>query len=323
MNRWSSLACALVLLSGCAVQSSPSSDEAPATKVEELKAGKPYLALGDSVAFGYNAVDAVKDPTNLRAFVGYPELTTWAGFLSPRPVSNASCEGETSGSFIDVTAPDNGCHAWRAAGDAMHVTYASASESQLTFALKFLATHPDTATVSIGIGANDLLVIRNACAASFNPATDPNYVSDVTNCELSQVPAAIGKAAQNIGTIAGAIRASGYKGQLVLVTYYAENYSNPSDPTLLSIAGLDQAMVKVAQAYPQLDLSIARGFSSFAEVATLVGGGDACKAGLLYKLPDGTCDEHPSREGQALLAVAVASAVPASSIDLSASTPQY
>jgi hypothetical protein len=82
-------------------------------------------------------------------------------------------------------------------------------------------------------------------------------------------------------------------------------------------------MVQVAQAFPQWNLSIAKGFSSFGSLATLLGGGDSCKAGLLYKLPDGTCDVHPSRFGHSVLATAVANAVPASSIEINASPPQY
>ena len=82
-------------------------------------------------------------------------------------------------------------------------------------------------------------------------------------------------------------------------------------------------MVELGQEEPALNLSIARGFSSFAAIATELGGGDACKAGLLYKLSDGTCNKHPSLAGHAVLAADVAAAVPASRIDLSASTPQF
>jgi lysophospholipase L1-like esterase len=321
MTRVITCALAAVVLAGCTNQTS----EPEAAQGQDLTARQPYLALGDSVAFGYNPVDAVNDPTNINAFDGYPEMVTslLTGRFAPNPIANAACEGETSGSFINTSAPDNGCKGWRAAGDAMHVQYASAAESQLQFALSYLAANPNTATVSLGIGANDMLLVQNACEAAYDPTTDANYVADVTNCELSKMPAVIGAAAGNIGYIATAIRQSGYTGQLVLVTYYSTQYTNPNDPTLQSVAGLDQAMVKVAQAYPQLGLSIARGFSAFAQAATALGGGDACKAGLLYKLQNGTCNIHPSAAGQSVLAGAVAAAVPASQIDLTASPPQF
>jgi len=172
------------------------------------------------------------------------------------------------------------------------------------------------------IGGGDLLRIQQACEAAFNPS-DPGFAQEVAGCELQRAPAQIAQVAQNIGTILGTIRGAGYTGQLVLVTYHGLQYTNPNDASLLATAALDQAMVGVAQAFPQWNVSIARGFSSFATVATLLGGGDSCKAGLLYRLPDGTCDVHPSRLGHSLLAAAVASAVPASSIDLGASPPQF
>src|SRR5688500_1207936 len=62
--------------------------------------GRTYLALGDSVPFGYygNAGALYLDPDN---FVGYPELV--ADDLKLR-LLNASCPGETTASFIDVDA---------------------------------------------------------------------------------------------------------------------------------------------------------------------------------------------------------------------------
>jgi hypothetical protein len=322
MHRAISVPVVLVALAGCSTQ--VSSGEPSATEGQDLSSGKPYLALGDSVPFGYNPVDAVNDPTNIKAFVGYPEVLPIAGRFAPNPIANASCEGETTGSFINVAAPDNGCQAWKVAGDAMHVAYAAPTESQLQYAVGYLLQHPTTATVSIQIGANDILLVQNNCLAAFNPYTDPNYVADVTACEEAGIPRAIGGAVQNIGYIAGALRqGAGYTGQIVVMTYYALQYTNTSDPTFQAVYGLDQAMVQLAQAVPSLNLYIGKSFSTFAAAATALGGGDSCKAGLLYKLSDGTCNKHPSLAGQALLAGVVATAVPASQINLAASTPQF
>src|SRR5690349_3540661 len=57
-----------------------------------------YLALGDSVPFGFhNAVNPAifLNPRNL---VGYPELLAHEEHLR---LANASCPGETTGSFIN------------------------------------------------------------------------------------------------------------------------------------------------------------------------------------------------------------------------------
>src|SRR3954447_7162566 len=72
-------------------------DTGDPTAESELTA-KKYLALGDSVPFGYNPVDARNTPTNISKFVGYPEnLSATGAFIT----ANASCEGETSGSFVN------------------------------------------------------------------------------------------------------------------------------------------------------------------------------------------------------------------------------
>lgn len=314
MRMQSGIAVALALTLGGCAGGQVSTPESAGQNEAQLRLLKPYLALGDSVPFGYNPVDAENDPYNLSAFVGYPEIIQ----LAPIPTANASCEGESTGSFINAAAPDNGCHGdWRASGKAMHVTYASASESQLQFALAYLAAHPNTATVSVQIGANDLLLLQNSCIAAH--PTDP---AAIEQCLVSGAPATIYQAAQNLGYILGAIRQSGYTGQLVVVTYYSMQYSDLTDVQLQSIYGLDQALVQVAQV-PAFNASVAKGFSSFAAIAKVLGGGDSCKAGLLYKLADGTCDKHPSRFGQSVLALDVTGAVPASQIDLTASTPQF
>ncbi len=284
------------------------------TTVQELSYKGPYLALGDSVAFGYNPV-AAADPVaqkKISSFVGYPELIGLAAIRE----SNASCEGETTGSFIDVRSPDNGCQQWRADGDAMHVKYAGAAESQLQFALAYLAQHRDTKTVSVGIGANDLLLLQNECTAEHQ--SDPQ---NIPICIADGAPATILAAAQNLGYILGAIRQSGYTGQLVVVTYYELEYSNPSDPNFQALYGLDEALVQVAQT-PALAASVAKAFTAFGALAELKGG-DSCAAGLLYKLSDGTCDKHPSVVGQGVLAATIAAAVPASSIDLTQTPIQF
>src|SRR6266511_6057128 len=61
--------------------------------------GRPYLALGDSITFGFitNAGFAYLNPDN---FIGFPN------YLSQRirlEAVNASCPGETTGSFLSAS----------------------------------------------------------------------------------------------------------------------------------------------------------------------------------------------------------------------------
>jgi hypothetical protein len=70
-----------------------------------------YLALGDSIAFGFNPTLMPNPPAppwpNPNQFTGYPEIVSQ---LERKTEANAACPGETSGSFFDVAFPDNGCN---------------------------------------------------------------------------------------------------------------------------------------------------------------------------------------------------------------------
>src|SRR5215472_1068235 len=81
---------------------------ASAGSVTGPAANGTYLALGDSVAFGYVPPNAVPAPNYLdpHSLVGYPELL--ARQLHEH-VANASCPGETSTSMLVAGAPSNGC----------------------------------------------------------------------------------------------------------------------------------------------------------------------------------------------------------------------
>src|SRR5215470_68453 len=114
---------------------------------------KDYLALGDSVAFGFNPLLSRARAAN---FVGYPDVVAGDEELK---LTNASCPGEATGGFISLTGVDNGCRPYRASFP-LHVAYTS---SQLDFAIRFLLSHPRTRLVTIDVGANDLFVLQKQC----------------------------------------------------------------------------------------------------------------------------------------------------------------
>ena len=236
-----------------------------------------YLALGDSIAFGYNPLVI---PVNLDKYVGYPEIVSDA---LHRKVSNASCFGESSGSFLLLGAPDTGCAQWRAALPLK----ASYSGTQMQYALDYLqANLKKTDLITIDIGVNDLGVLLASC----------NF--DLT-CAHAGLPGTLATYAQNLAIIFGGIRSAGYTGPIVAVTPYAVNYNDPVQvPGLIA---LDGALAQVASGY---DVQVADAFTAFL-VADVPFGGDSCAAGLLIKLPNGTCDIHPSLAGQTLIAQTV------------------
>ncbi len=98
--------------------------------------GSTYLALGDSVTFGFMEPNVVPAPnySDASSFVGYPEIV---GRLMRIKTVNAACPGETSASFVNPSAQSNGCENSLGGGQGyrpqnpLHVGYKG---SQLAFA---------------------------------------------------------------------------------------------------------------------------------------------------------------------------------------------
>ena len=150
---------------------------------EDVPKNTRYLALGDSIAFGYNPLVV---PVNLNKYVGYPQIVS---DLTHRKVANASCFGESSGSFLFLSAPDTGCAQWRASLPL----YVSYSGTQMQFALDYLrADLKKTDLITIDIGVNDLGVLLASC----------NY--DLT-CAENGLPGTLAVYAQNLTVIFGSI----------------------------------------------------------------------------------------------------------------------
>lgn len=240
-----------------------------------------YLALGDSVPFGFSPFVA---PSDADGFIGYPE--DLAG-LRDVGVRNAACPGETSGSLISTSAPDNGCQAFRSIGD-LHVNYQG---SQLSYAVAFLRAHQHTSLVTMTIGANDVFLLVAAC-------------QNAVPCIVGGLPALFASVRANLTAIYGAIRGTGYQGTIVALTYYLTNYND--QVAGLVISSLNAVVSGVTQAFGG---RTADGFGAFGAIAVSRAGGDSCAAGLLIKLADGTCNIHPSAFGAEVLAHAVQAAL--------------
>jgi hypothetical protein len=251
----------------------------PASADEDRNRSGQYLALGDSLPFGYSPL---VDPTNAANFVGYPELAAPALKLA---LTNASCPGQTSSGFISLTGTDNGCFQARNAGLPLHTAY---SGSQLDFAVWYLRSHPHTRLVTLTIGANNLLL----CAQN-----TPDMCASPT-----EIAGVLTSYQQDLTTILTKIRKV-YHHQLVAVTYYSTDYRNTQVTGL--IKALNDVTTQVTRSFHG---TIADGFAAFATVAA-GSGGDTCAAGLLIKLSDGTCNKHPTTVGAQLLADTLTAAV--------------
>ena len=263
---------------------------APAVRSALAASNRPqdYLAIGDSVAFGYSPL---LDHSNAGNFISYPD--TAAAALKEN-LTNASCPGETSGHFIDLTASDNGCGPYRSVFP-LHAAY---SGTQLAFTDAFLQSHPQTLVVSINIGANDLFVLIRTCGGSTTPA-------EIT-CIQAGLPGMLATLGANLDTIYGHIRnLDGYHHKLVGLTYYSLTYSDPVGTQIT--AAMNQVIADRTLAWGGI---VADGFGAFAAASTAFGG-DTCAAGLRIVVIASplTCDVHPSPAGRDLLAQAIVKAL--------------
>ena len=266
---------------------------ASATPVNGPAANGTYLALGDSVAFGYVPPQAVPPPNyrTAHSFVGYPEDVAQA--LRTR-VWNASCPGETTASMLVAGAQSNGCE--NSLGSPvgyrtqfpLHVQYQG---TQMQYALKYLAVHRHTQLVTIDVGANDVFLCQETTADGCMSTAELQAVLQEIQTNLTAIYTQIRDVAH-------------YHGLLVALTYYSLSYG-PGQ-----VAGTELLDSVIASVTEKFGGKVADGFTAF-EGPSLAAGGSSCAAGLLIKLPDGTCNIHPSPAGHLLLAKAIEDVVEA------------
>jgi len=287
---WAVGAAAVVVLAGCTssggdASSKPTASGSSTSAAPTSEATKgSYLALGDSIPFGFrgNLSTEYQDATN---FVGYPELV---GKDRGLDVINAACPGETTASFLDATADSNGCEN-RPASDTgyrdsfpLHVAYDSPDQSQMDYALETLRRNPDVRLITVQIGANDGFICQSATR---DRCQDPAEIQ------------AVGETIRtNLGQILSRLRGEAhYGGQIVVVNYYALDYSSPLATASSLMNGVIAGVAAAEEA------TVADAFAAF-QKASDASNGNAVTAGLV--LPN---DVHPTDKGQRLLADTVES----------------
>jgi lysophospholipase L1-like esterase len=261
---------------------------APAVMTADEHGGdKPYLALGDSVPFGFMPLPGL-EAVNASNFVGYPE---YLGNALRLTTINGTCPGETSASVVDSFAHDNGCEEFRARFP-LHVAYEG---TQGDFAIEFVRANRQTRLVTIQVGANDLFQLRDRCF-------------DLPDCIRWNLPVTLTLLEQNILTTIAGLRAAGYRRSIVIVNYYPLELADT--PTTRLTLALNAALSDAAD---RGDAIIADTFSAFSRAISMSAAakGTACGAGLLKanSLVPLTCDVHPSQSGQRLIADTIARVV--------------
>jgi lysophospholipase L1-like esterase len=268
-----------------------------------------YLALGDSIAFGLNPLLLPPYSTKLPTpdeFIGYPETLAVINHLSQsKKEVNASCPGETSGSFINVNSPDNGCNSSHVQPPAptippfktsigLHTAYKGA---QMDFAESQLRTNNHINLVTLTIGANDVLLVLpqlEQCGAD-------------TACAQTVLTPVLQLFGANLAQILSRIRAL-YQGTLIVTKYYSP--SPPLDSLTVAVNNVITQVVEQLSAQPHFAaVHLAEVFTVF-QIASAPFNHDACQAGLVIRLPlspppPAPCDIHPTPLGRDLIAATV------------------
>ncbi|MFI5009017.1 MAG: SGNH/GDSL hydrolase family protein [Solirubrobacterales bacterium] len=193
---------------------------AGAARQQRSRPQQSYLALGDSLAFGYSQAkfNSLYPNENPSAYdTGYVDDFGRVLKLFNRglQIVNDGCPGETTGSFI------NGPCAYQLAFPLHHPYSGGPASSQLSDALAYLGAHPGAVSpITLDIGANDALgVIKGVC--NLEPV-----------CIAGQAPALFAHIASNLGLILAQLRAAAPHAQIIVLGLY-----NPFGSTL---AGADQ-----------------------------------------------------------------------------------
>ena len=184
-----------------------------------------YLALGDSLAFGFQFDTFNANfpfvPASLFS-TGYVDV--FGGMLREiRPeiaTLNYSCTGETTVTFIQ-----GGC-TYTAAGFPLHDPY---DGSQLSAALAFLGAHRgQVSPITINIGINDLIRLRTLCG-------------DDVSCYFANGPAVFDEIATNLHYILSELRTAAPDAEIITFTNYDVAFL--FDPRLLQLTQAFNAVV--------------------------------------------------------------------------------
>ena len=238
-----------------------------------------YLALGDSVTYGYQASKIVPGFTADDFDTGYVDVFA-SELRSIQPaiqIVNYGCPGESSSTFIRGDCPV------ASTGFPLHDPF---SGSQLGAAIGFLRTHRgEVSPITITLWGNDVRELLQACGSDLS-------------CVLSGAPATIDRFASNLDSILRRLRTTAPDAEIVVTGAWDSFVGDFAIADQLFIA-MNEAMADVA----------ARNGARFADVfPTFNPQGDeavetATICTLLLICPEG--DSHPSDAGYLVLGEAV------------------
>jgi lysophospholipase L1-like esterase len=241
-----------------------------------------YLALGDSLAFGYSEAkfDSLYPEENPADYdTGYVDdfAKVLKLFEPGLQVVNDGCPGETTESFI------KGPCEYQLAFPLHHPYSGGPDSSQLSDALAYLGAHPGSVNpITLDIGANDALgLIEGTCKLE-------------AACIAKGAPAVFAHIGANLGLILGELRAAAPHAQIIVLGLY-----NPFGAT---IAGGNE----LTAALNEVEAGVAADFGArFADPLPFFNPPGALEAPticLLTNMCTPLVDIHPTNLGYAVLA---------------------
>lgn len=247
-----------------------------------------YLALGDSLAFGFQQAkfNSLFPNENPAAFnTGYVDdlAATLRLRYPPLQVINDGCPGETTDSFI------SGPCAYQLSFPLHHPYVAGQSSSQLADALTFLGEHRNFVNpITIDIGANDVLgVAERVCSMQIA-------------CIVEHAPALIAHISANLGLVLEDLHQATPHAKIVVLGLY-----NPFGET--AFPGSNQLTAPINEAMASVAASMGALFADPLPVFNPPGPNEEATICLLTnmcvegKVNLALGDIHASNEGYAVL----------------------
>jgi lysophospholipase L1-like esterase len=241
-----------------------------------------YLALGDSLAFGYSQAkfDSLYPTENPADYhTGYvDDLGAVLKFLHPGlEVVNDGCPGETTDSFIQ------GPCEYQLAFPLHHPYIGGPTSSQLSDALSYLGSHRGSVNlITLDIGANDALgVIKTTC--NLEPV-----------CIAGHAPALFTHIATNLGSILAQLRVAAPRTQIIVLGLY-----NPFGST---IAGADELTAQLNETMSKVASGAGARFADPLPIFNPPGKVEQPTLCVLTNICTPLVDIHPTDLGYAVLA---------------------
>jgi lysophospholipase L1-like esterase len=285
-----------------------------ASAASAAQIGNTYLALGDSLAYGYHAAQfkselekgSVEPSTFDEGYVD--DFGAALKFVNPKlQIINDGCPGETTETFINGSGLTGYC-AGGPTGTPFPYAYLhhpyTPYTSQLADALAILKENSNVSPITLDIGANDVLQFL---------ASKCGFPSTFT-CSPAEVEAEFAHIAGNVYSILAQLHAAAPKAQIVLIGLY-----NPY-PTVLpapggdkTTAALNAALQNVAAAVPDTSFanpelafnpSILTGGPETVDLPTICSFTAMCPGGT-FNPTSPNADIHPTTLGYGVMATTV------------------